>query len=113
MCTKEPVLAYIDHANLAYYRHPQKINRRVARYISTLVDYNLKIVHKPGNTNQADALSRQPDFNDGMGDNENITALPDQLFINHINTANLYKEVRKQQKINENAIFEIAKTHNL
>jgi hypothetical protein len=27
MCTKEPVLAYVDHTNLAYYRHPQQINR--------------------------------------------------------------------------------------
>ena len=48
-----------------------------------------------------------------MGDNENITTLPDQLFINHINTASLYEEVRKYQKIHETAISEIAKTHNL
>ena len=48
-----------------------------------------------------------------MGDNENITALPDQLFINYINTTSLYQEVRKYQKINEKAIFELAKTHNL
>ena len=95
MCTKDPVLAYVNHANLAYYRHPQKINRRVAQYISTLADYNLKIVHKPGNTNRTDALSRRLDFDDGMGDNENITALPDQLFINHINTTSLFEEVRK------------------
>ena len=26
ICTKELVLAFVDHANLAYYRHPQKIN---------------------------------------------------------------------------------------
>jgi hypothetical protein len=45
MCTKEPVLAYMDHANLAYYHHPQKINQRVARYIGTLADYNVKIIH--------------------------------------------------------------------
>jgi len=51
MCTKEPVLAFVDHANLAYYRHPQKINRQVTRYISTLADYNLKIIHKPETLN--------------------------------------------------------------
>src|SRR6267142_2578909 len=62
MCTKEPVLAFVDHANLAYYQHPQKINRRVARYISTLTDYNLKIIHKPGTLNRADALSRRTDY---------------------------------------------------
>ena len=58
MCTKEPVLAFVNHANLAYYRHPQKINQRVAHYISTLTNYNLKIIHKPGALNRADALSQ-------------------------------------------------------
>ena len=76
-------------------------------------DYNLKIVHKPGNTNRADALSWRPDFDDRMGDNENITALPDQLFINHINITNLYDNIQKHQKIYESEIHEISKTHNL
>jgi hypothetical protein len=69
MCTKEPILAFVDHANLAYYQHPQKINRRVACYISTLVDYNLKIIHELGTLNHTDALSQCPDFDDGKGDN--------------------------------------------
>ena len=113
MCTKDPVLAYVNHANLAYYRHPQKINRQVARYISTLADYNLKIVHKPEITNRADALSHRPDFDDGMSDNKNITALPDQLFINHINTTNLYEEIQKTQWINQHEISELSKIHHL
>src|SRR6267142_2840912 len=93
MCTKEPVLAFVDHANLAYYRHPQKINRRVARYISALANYNLKIIHKPGTLNQADALSRRPDYDNGKDDNTNTTALPDDLFIKHINSLTLYEKV--------------------
>jgi hypothetical protein len=28
--TAIPVMVFLDHANLAYYRHPQKINCRVA-----------------------------------------------------------------------------------
>jgi RNase H-like domain found in reverse transcriptase len=28
-----------DHANLQHYRQPQKINRRVARYLADLADY--------------------------------------------------------------------------
>src|SRR5882672_1534515 len=97
MCTKEPVLAFVDHANLAYYRHPQKINRQVTCYISTLADYNLKIIHKPGALNCADALSQQPDYDDGKDDNTNTTALPDDLFIKHINSLTLYEKVATAQ----------------
>ena len=53
-----PVVVWTDHANLQYYRHPQKSNRRVARYIALLSDYNLVLKHLPGTKNQADALSR-------------------------------------------------------
>ena len=48
-----------------------------------------------------------------MGDNENITALPDQLFINHINTTSLYEEIQKNQWLHETEILEISKTHKL
>ena len=37
--TKQPVKVFVDHTNLLHYQHPQKINRRIARYILTLVDY--------------------------------------------------------------------------
>jgi hypothetical protein len=43
--TLHPVQVFVDHANLLHYRHPQKVNRRVARYILTLADYNLQIHH--------------------------------------------------------------------
>jgi RNase H-like domain found in reverse transcriptase len=42
---------YTDHQNLLYYRKPQDINWRVARYIPHLAEYNFKLVHKPGATN--------------------------------------------------------------
>ena len=32
--TMQPVQVLTDHANLQYYRHPQKINQQVARYIN-------------------------------------------------------------------------------
>ena len=38
--TQDPVIILTDHANLLYYRHPQKINRQVARYINFLKDFN-------------------------------------------------------------------------
>ena len=52
------VTVWTDHANLQYYRHPQKINRRVARYISTMAKYDLELKHLPGTKNRADALSQ-------------------------------------------------------
>jgi len=53
-----PITVYTDHKNLEYYRHPQHINQRVARYIPRLADYNFTLVHLPGERNKADALSR-------------------------------------------------------
>jgi hypothetical protein len=48
---KHPVKVFIDHANLLHYRHPQKVNRRVACYILTLADYNIHIQYCPGPQN--------------------------------------------------------------
>src|SRR5712672_2423577 len=36
MGTKHPVQVFIDHTNFLHYRHPQKVNQRIARYILTL-----------------------------------------------------------------------------
>jgi len=78
--TVEPIVILTDHANLQYYRHPQKINRRVARYINFLEDFNYKLKHIPEIRNHADALSRRPDYDDRTGDNEHVVALPDEIF---------------------------------
>jgi RNase H-like domain found in reverse transcriptase len=71
---------YMDHKNLLYYQKPQDINRRVACYIPKLAKYDMKLVHKPGTTNWADALSRHPGYDDGSGDNKAVTVLPDHFF---------------------------------
>ena len=55
--TPTPITVYTDHKNLEYYRHPQHINRCVACYIPRLADYNYILVHLPGDSNKADALS--------------------------------------------------------
>jgi len=56
--THIPVLVYTDHANLCYYRDPQKIGPRIAGYIPEREQYNILLEYKPGATNRADALSR-------------------------------------------------------
>ena len=76
------IKVFSDHMNLQYWRDLQKISRRVACNVLQLADYDIKIHHLKGSTNgQADALSRQPDFDQGEGDNEGIVVLPDTLFM--------------------------------
>jgi hypothetical protein len=79
--TKELVVIFTDHTNLQYYWHPQQINRRVARYINFLEDFNYQLKHIPGAQNCADALSRHLDYNNRSRDNDQVVALPDKVFI--------------------------------
>jgi hypothetical protein len=82
--TKIPVLVYTDHANLRYYREPQKIGPHVAGYIPKIAQYNIQLEYKPGATNRADALSCRPDYEvEGNPDNEDMTVLPDKYFCDH------------------------------
>ncbi len=72
----------MDHANLQYWRQPHKISRRIAREVAELAEYNVILCHIPGKANgRADALSRRPDYNQGEKDNENVTVLPNHMFI--------------------------------
>jgi RNase H-like domain found in reverse transcriptase len=69
-----------DHANLQYYRQPQKINQQVAQYLANLANYNFTLVHKPRKLNRADHLSWQPDYDEGKKDNEDVQVLLNVLF---------------------------------
>ena len=74
-------IVYTDHMNLQYWREPHKINRRVARQVLRLSEYDIELRHIARKTNgRADALSRLPQYNQGERDNENITVLPNELF---------------------------------
>ena len=76
------ITVFTDHANLQYWRQPHKISCRIAREVTELAEYNVVLRHIPGKANGwADALSRRPDYNQGEKDNENITVLPDHMFI--------------------------------
>jgi hypothetical protein len=88
----------MDHKNLTYYRHAQRIARRVARYLGELADYHFILVHKPGVSNYADYLSRRPDYNTGTKDNEDVIVLPPELFANAANMLSIEQRVYKSQK---------------
>jgi len=76
------ITVHMDHANLQYWRQPHKISRRIAHEVAELAEYNVVLRHIPGKANgRADALSRCPDYDQGTHDNENVTVLPDSLFI--------------------------------
>jgi hypothetical protein len=49
---------HTDHANLTYYRKPQKLTPRAKQAITRIMQYCIKIKNKPGVLNKADALSR-------------------------------------------------------
>jgi hypothetical protein len=76
------IIIYSDHQNLLYWKEPHKISRRVAREVLMLSEYNFEIRHIKGTVNgRADALSRRPDYDQGQEDNQNITVLPEQVFV--------------------------------
>jgi hypothetical protein len=87
-----PITVMMDH-----------INRRIARYVQQLVDYNFQLVHIPGSTNKADTLSCQPDYDDGSDDNSDITVLPPELFIQSTMLACLFSHAITLSNIDDQA----------
>ena len=72
---------WTDHQNLTYFKKPQKLNRRQARWITELQEYNFTLHHKPGKTNvKADILSRRVDHKRGENDNEDVVLLKPEWF---------------------------------
>ena len=66
---------------------PQRLTARQARWWTNLSRYNYKLIHIPGaKLTQADVLSCRPDHTKGEEDNELVTMLPEDLFIDLIAT---------------------------
>ena len=101
----------MNHANLLHYRHPQKVNQRVARYILILSDYNIRLQHCPGPQNRADALSRRPDYDQGEEDNSDVTPLPRSLFGETIRSAALEAMIEESQEENQAELERLQTTH--
>ena len=64
------------------WKTPRKVNRRVAQWFGELQEYNLTIKHIPGKLHTAaDMLSRPPTEDKGEQDNNDLTLLPEEMFI--------------------------------
>ena len=92
-----------DHKNLEYYKEPHHINRRIARYVQRMQDYNFIIQHIPGDSNKLDALSRRPDYDQGVHDNTNVTVLPPHLFVNTMTLSCLFSRAATLSSIDDRA----------
>ena len=80
------MVIFSDHKNLTYYHEARKLNRRQAQWSLYLSEFNVKLTHISGSKMiQLDTLSRRPDFvPDEDNNNEDITMLPENLFVNLI-----------------------------
>ena len=93
------ITVHTDHANLTYWRQPQKISRRIARQVLELEEYNIKLQHVPGKNNgRADALSRRPDYNQGTSDNQMSQYSQTDCSYEHLPLKTLNKTKRCQSR---------------
>lgn len=61
--TSTAIEIWTDHQNLTYFRSAQKLNRRQARWMTQLADYNFTLHHKPGSSmGKPDSISRRADL---------------------------------------------------
>src|ERR1700679_2998690 len=74
-----------------------------------MADYHFVLVHKPGNQNRADALSRRPDYDTGERDNDNIVVLPDHLFANTMELLSIEQQVFEAQSEHEEQMNNLSK----
>ena len=76
------VIIHSDHQNLTYWKDLQKLSQHITRERLDLMEFDFEIRHIPGKANsQADALSRRPDYDQGVHDNENVIVLPESVFV--------------------------------
>ena len=62
-----------------------------------LGEYNIHIEHQKGTVNQADPLSRRPDYAPEGEDNNKVIVLPTHLFLRAAETVGLEEWVKQEQ----------------
>ena len=67
-----PVEVLTNHNNLKYFMGLAQLNGKQARWAMKLSMFDFFMMHRPGKTNPADALSRRPNY---RGENESLSRL--------------------------------------
>jgi hypothetical protein len=82
----------------------QKLNCRQARWSLELSEYDFTLLHKPGSSMTcADALSRRPDYDKGLADNDSIVLLkPDHICRSCVEylPSSIVDDIRSQAALN-------------
>jgi hypothetical protein len=61
----------------------------MSRGVNFMAEFLLELKHITRRKNRADPLSRRPDHNNGLDNNEGVVALPESLFIKAIEMTGL------------------------
>ena len=102
MGTKHPVTVIMDHKNLGYFKQPQNLSHRQARWWLFLQEYDIRWgVERGINMGPADALSRKDKIKT-CNDNRKITLLKgkDQYFHIHAIDSALAKKISSSSEDN-------------
>ena len=74
MGAKTPVKVYSDHKNLTYFKKPQELEGRQARWYMKPLEYNLELIHQPAaKSARSDTLSRNPSWKENDKESTPIT----------------------------------------
>ena len=100
---KIPTEVLTDHQNLTYFKKPQNLNWRQARWVMDLQEYEFVIKYWPGKANtKADILSRRAGHDWGENDNQGVILLKKELFVQlHDDDSALEEILNKIRKINK------------
>jgi len=110
---------FSNHANLKYFTTKQMLTRRQAQWSLFLSTFDYIIIPKPGKINKADALSRCPDYKEGIASENAETILltpekfllkPEQFHIRALHNMAIPTGINKELK---EAIQEAIKTDTL
>jgi len=87
---KHQTKIFSDHMNLQYFTIKQTLTHRQSYWSLFLATFNYVIIPKPGKLNKADALSRCPDYKEGIASKnaEQVLLTPEKFHIRALyNTA--------------------------
>lgn len=86
--TTEPIAVVSDHKNLEYFMSSRILNRRQARWLMLLSEFNFQLDYAPGHKHPADAPSRRPDFAPREGDD--VLHLQNKVLLTSSHTERLF-----------------------